>query len=110
MIVYPLAWIYFVSYVFIASLVIMNVIVGIIVDSMAKERELRRDNATEVTLERLSEQIVELRKTIELHDERYEEYIAKSSSNTGLFGLVRKASDVMLSSPSSPMCSWRSAP
>ena len=110
MTVYPWAWLYFVSYVFIAALVIMNVIVGIIVDSMAKERERRRDDATEVTLERLSEQIAELKKTMELHEERYEEYLAKSSSNTGLLGLVRKASDGKLSAPSSPMCNWRSAP
>ena len=38
---FPWAWVYFVSYAFIAASVIMNVIVGIIVDSMAKERELQ---------------------------------------------------------------------
>ena len=107
--VYPWAWIYFVSYVFIAALVIMNVIVGIIVDSIAKERDLQRDDKTEVTLERFSEQIAELKKTIELHEERYEEYIAKTSSS-GLLGLVRKAPDGKPSAPSSSMCSWRSAP
>lgn len=72
--IYPLAWIYFVSYVFIAASIIMNVIVGIIVDSMGKERErdreqekLKRANSKdEITLEKLSEQIAELQKQIEL--------------------------------------------
>ena len=58
--IYPLAWIYFVSYVFIAASIIMNVIVGIIVDSMGKERErdreqekLKRANSKdEITLEK----------------------------------------------------------
>ena len=71
--IYPLAWIYFVSYVFIAASIIMNVIVGIIVDSMGKERErdreqekLKRANSKdEITLEKLSEQIAELQKQIE---------------------------------------------
>ena len=71
--IYPLAWIYFVSYVFIAASIIMNVIVGIIVDSMGKERERdreqeklkRADSKNEITLEKLSEQIAELQKQIE---------------------------------------------
>ena len=71
--IYPLSWIYFVSYVFIAASIIMNVIVGIIVDSMSKERERdreqeklkRADSKNEITLEKLSEQISELQKQIE---------------------------------------------
>ncbi len=71
--IYPLAWIYFVSYVFIAASIIMNVIVGIIVDSMGKERERdreqeklkRADSKNEITLEKLSEQIAELQRQIE---------------------------------------------
>ena len=69
--IYPLAWIYFVSYVFIAASIIMNVIVGIIVDSMGKERDReqeklkRADSKNEITLEKLSEQISELQKQIE---------------------------------------------
>ena len=69
--IYPLAWIYFVSYVFIAASIIMNVIVGIIVDSMGKERDReqeklkRADSKNEITLEKLSEQISELQKHIE---------------------------------------------
>ena len=51
----------------------MNVIVGIIVDSMSKERERdreqeklkRADSKNEITLEKLSEQISELQKQIE---------------------------------------------
>ena len=68
---YPLAWIYFISYVFIAASIIMNVIVGIIVDSMGEEREhkkeeKKKDNSiNEITLEKLSEQISELQKQIE---------------------------------------------
>jgi voltage-gated sodium channel len=68
---YPLAWIYFISYVFIAASIIMNVIVGIIVDSMGEEREHKKeekkkaDSINEITLEKLSEQISELQKQIE---------------------------------------------
>lgn len=69
--VYPWAWIYFISYAFIAASVIMNVIVGIIVDSMGKERDRQREKAIEikskdeVTLEKLSAQISDLQKHIE---------------------------------------------
>ncbi len=69
--VYPLAWVYFVSYVFIAASIIMNVIVGIIVDSMSEEREHKKekekkaDGNNEITLKKLSEQISELQKQIE---------------------------------------------
>jgi voltage-gated sodium channel len=83
---FPWAWVYFVSYAFIAASVIMNVIVGIIVDSMAKERELRKDDATEVTLEKLSAQIEELRRIVE--DARRSEYTEKN--NPGWFGLGGK--------------------
>ena len=49
----------------------MNVIVGIIVDSMGEERERKKeekkkdDSINEITLEKLSEQISELQKQIE---------------------------------------------
>ncbi len=67
---YPLAWIYFISYAFIAASVIMNVIVGIIVDSMGKERdrqkqkEMKDSAQNKVTLEQLSQQISELQNQI----------------------------------------------
>mgnify|MGYP002627347272 CR=1 FL=1 len=67
--VYPWAWIYFVSYAFIAASVIMNVIVGIIVDSMRNERERqkakRNSQKKDVSLETLSKQIQELQTQIE---------------------------------------------
>ena len=67
--VYPWAWIYFVSYAFIAASVIMNVIVGIIVDSMGNERERqkakRNSQKKDVSLETLSKQIQELQTQIE---------------------------------------------
>ena len=107
---HPWAWVYFVSYVFVASLVIMNAIVGIIVDSMAKERERQRDDETEVTLERLSDQIEELKKTIELHEEHYEEYITNSNNNTSLLRLIRKPLEGKLSAPLSSITDWRSSP
>ncbi len=37
---HPLTWIYFVSYAFIAALIIMNVIIGIVVDSIEEAREI----------------------------------------------------------------------
>lgn len=64
-------WIYFISYAFIAASVIMNVIVGIIVDSMSKEREREREKppvaekGNQVTLEKLSKQISELQEQID---------------------------------------------
>lgn len=65
--VYPWAWIYFVSYAFIAASVIMNVIVGIIVDSMGKERERQKEKESKnkITLEQLSEQIFDLQKKLD---------------------------------------------
>lgn len=57
------AWIYFISYAFIAASIIMNVIIGIIVDSMAKERERQREkenHCNTVTLSELSERLSEL--------------------------------------------------
>ena len=83
---FPWAWIYFVSFAFIAASVIMNVIVGIIVDSMAKVREQRKDNTTEVTLEKLSAQIDELKRILE--EARRNEDAAKNSP--GWFGLGGK--------------------
>ena len=72
--VYSWAWVYFISYAFIAASVIMNVIVGIIVDSMGKVREKeraekrkRRQQAQEITLEKLSQQIADLQKQIEAY-------------------------------------------
>ena len=86
---FPWAWVYFVSYAFIAASVIMNVIVGIIVDSMAKERELRKDDATEVTLEKLSAQIEDLRRIVE--EARRDGDAAKN--NPSWFGLGGKKSN-----------------
>ncbi len=66
--VYPLAWLYFISFAFIAASVVMNVIVGIIVDSMERERERQRykkENIEAITLEKLSKQIQELEKKVE---------------------------------------------
>lgn len=69
---YPASWIYFISYGFIAASVIMNVIVGIIVDSMTKVREQEQEkrNQTErkkqATIELLSQQINELQREIEI--------------------------------------------
>lgn len=68
---HPFAWIYFITYAFIAASVIMNVIVGIIVDSMGKVREREREKRhmaernNQVTLEKLSRQISELQEQIE---------------------------------------------
>lgn len=65
--IFPWAWIYFVSYAFIAAFVIMNVIVGFIVDSMGKEREYLREKESQnkITLEQLSEQISDLEEKLD---------------------------------------------
>ena len=66
---YPWAWLYFITYAFTAAYVLMNVIVGIIVDCMGNERERQKSKQNsqkkDVTLETLSNQIQELRTQIE---------------------------------------------
>lgn len=61
------SWIYFISYNFLEASIIMNVIVGVIVDSVNTSRkeiedEENKENSIEpVTLETLSKQIQELK-------------------------------------------------
>ena len=69
--IYSWSWIYFISYDFFEASIIMNVIVGVIVDSVNTSRlEIEKEDKTEnenqklVTLESLSEQIEELRNLI----------------------------------------------
>ena len=68
------SWIYFISYNFFEASIIMNVIVGVIVDSVNTSRqeiededkdEAGNDGKEEVTLESLSAQIAELQKMIQ---------------------------------------------
>ena len=54
--VYPWSWLYFASYVFLTAFVMMNVIVGIIVDSINTERENKKV-AKDISLEDISSQI-----------------------------------------------------
>lgn len=69
--VYSWAWIYFISYNFFEASIIMNVIVGVIVDSVNTSREeIEREECEEkgkkqVTLESLSKQIDELKAELE---------------------------------------------
>ena len=67
--IYSWSWIYFISYNFFEASIIMNVIVGVIVDSVNTSRkEIEAEDTAEnqklVTLESLSEQIKELRTLI----------------------------------------------
>lgn len=65
---HPWAWFYFVSFALISAFVIMNVIVGIVVDSIEAVRqryEIEEKNEKQVTLESLSNQISELQKQIQ---------------------------------------------
>ncbi len=70
---YSWAWIYFISYNFFEASIIMNVIVGVIVDFVNTsrqeiEKEYSDENRTEqVTLESLSKQIAELKAELEKH-------------------------------------------
>lgn len=68
------SWIYFISYNFFEASIIMNVIVGVIVDSVNTSRqeiededkdETYNDKKEEVTLESLSAQIAELQNTMQ---------------------------------------------
>ena len=57
---YPAACIYFISYPFITAYILLNLIIGIIVDSIKDERKSRK----KVTLEKLSAQITALQQQI----------------------------------------------
>jgi voltage-gated sodium channel len=50
--VYPLAWVYFVSFIIINAVVLLNMVIGVIVDVMtieAKQTLLASDNTEENT-------------------------------------------------------------
>lgn len=61
------AWVYFVSYNFIEASIIMNVIVGVIVDAVNDSRKEidEESNKSEVTLESISKQLEELNRKLE---------------------------------------------
>ena len=62
------AWFYFISFALISAFVIMNVIVGIVVDSIDEARQEynnKKNGKTEVTLEALSSQITDLQNQID---------------------------------------------
>lgn len=61
--VYPWSWLYFATYVFLTAFVMMNVIVGIIVDSINTERENKKV-AKDISLEDISSQIQALHEEI----------------------------------------------
>jgi voltage-gated sodium channel len=71
--VYPLSWIFFVSFIFIGSFIFLNMMVGTILDVMAKEsklmdNELQPEQLTPASLgdiEELKQQIAELKTLLE---------------------------------------------
>ena len=71
---YPWAWLYFITYTFTAAYILMNVIVGIIVDCIGNERERQnsKNNSQkkDVSLETLSKQIQDLQNQIEKLENR----------------------------------------
>ena len=75
MIKFPLAWTYFVSFIIISSFIVMNVIVGVVVnaiseisDDIKKEREKKalKNSSLELELFRLKEQIRKVENLIEM--------------------------------------------
>jgi voltage-gated sodium channel len=74
--VYPWSWIYFVSFVLVAAFIIINVLIGIVLNSMEEARELERrralgiGTAPDVHLAPVAERIAILRAALdELEDE-----------------------------------------
>lgn len=61
---YSWAWIYFITYSFFEASIIMNVIVGVIVDAVNESQEEINTEENKVTLESLSKQIEELKREI----------------------------------------------
>jgi voltage-gated sodium channel len=43
--VYPWAWLYFVSFILVAAFIVLNVLIGIVLNSMEEARELERRQA-----------------------------------------------------------------
>ena len=71
--VYSWAWIYFISYNFFEASIIMNVIVGVIVDSVKMSRiEIEEEDnnfsKSKVTIEMLFEQIEELKNELKIRE------------------------------------------
>lgn len=68
--VYTLSWIYFVSYVFIAAYILMNVIIGVIVDSMESGHQNEINDFDDNYLKELSTQISALKTEVEKLQEK----------------------------------------
>ncbi len=70
---YPWAWVYFISYAFIAASIIMNVITGFIVDSVSNKNESFSNSTEQLSqlsakISSLSQQITELKTKIDKID------------------------------------------
>ena len=88
--IYPWSWIYFVSFVLVAAFIIINVLIGIVLNSMEEARELERRRAlgiggtTDVHLAPVAERIAILRAALdELEDELSVAYRASRGGARG---------------------------
>ncbi len=74
---YPLSWIYFISFILVSSFIVMNVIVGVVVNAISeisedvkreKEKKILKDQKTELEVElyNLKQQIKKVEQMIEL--------------------------------------------
>jgi voltage-gated sodium channel len=86
--IYPWSWVYFVSFVLVAAFIIINVLIGIVLNSMEEARELERrralgiGEAPDVHLAPVAERIAILRAALdELEDELSVAYRARSGGS-----------------------------
>jgi voltage-gated sodium channel len=86
--IYPWSWVYFVSFVLVAAFIIINVLIGIVLNSMEEARELERrralgiGEAPDVHLAPVAERIAILRAALdELEDELSVAYRARGGGS-----------------------------
>ncbi len=79
---YPWAWIYFVSFVLLATFIIFNMLIGIILTSMEEAREIVvRENRSEEE-KRIDSKLNEIRDALTLIEDHLKEAKLKENSNT----------------------------
>ena len=78
--VYPYAWIFFVSYIVCATFIVMNIVVGIVLNSIGSS--VNAEEPEDVSEDRLAEELKNLRKQIEVVEELVKKTSERKKSTT----------------------------
>jgi len=66
MTVYPLSWIYYITFIFLTAFAFLNMVIGIVVNVLDEEhKKMLGEEGDEVTIEQLHDEIVQLRRLLE---------------------------------------------